>query len=158
MNNHEHRLVCRRAPGQALLWLTLAIPLFVSMGGLAIDGGALLDSRRDLQSIADGAARAGATRLDMDRLRTSGGADVELDSASATRAAGAYVEQSLANIPHTWDSPPHIQIEVGARRVHVVIQASVPTAFLRIVFIETVPVEASAFADVQFGIHNGSGG
>ena len=59
----------QRSPAQALLWMTVAIPLFLTMGGLAIDGGAVLDSRRDLQSLADGAARAGATRLDMDRLR-----------------------------------------------------------------------------------------
>src|SRR5438046_169568 len=83
-----------RTSAQALLWMTLAIPLFLTMAGLAIDGGALLDSRRDLQSVADGAARAGATRIDMQRLRTSGGADVELDSAQAMHAARAYVDQS----------------------------------------------------------------
>lgn len=147
-----------RAAAQALLWLTLAIPLFLSMAGLAIDGGALLDSRRDLQSVVDGAARAGATRIDMDRLRASGGADVVLDSTAATRAAHAYLDQSLLANRHLWDAAPDAQIEVGARRVHVAIHANVPTAFLRIVFIETVPVEASAFADVQFGIRNGTGG
>jgi hypothetical protein len=147
-----------RAAGQALLWLTVAIPLFLTMGGLAIDGGALLDSRRDLQSLADGAARAGATRVDMDRLRKSGGADVELDSVAATRAARTYVDQSLLGNAHLWDGLPDVQIEVGSRRVHVLVRAEVPTAFLRIAFIEAVPVEASAFADVQFGIHNGVGG
>ncbi len=151
-------LAHRRASAQALLWLTLAIPLFLTMGGLAIDGGALLDSRRDLQSLADGAARAGATRLDMDRLRASGGSDVALDSAAAIRTAQTYVDQSLVRMPHTWNTLPDVQIEVGARRVHVFLRTNVPTAFLRIVFIESVPVEASAFADVQFGIHDGAGG
>jgi uncharacterized membrane protein len=54
----------RRSVAQALIWFTLMLPLFVSMAGLAIDGGVLLASRRQLQSVADGAARAGATRLD----------------------------------------------------------------------------------------------
>jgi Flp pilus assembly protein TadG len=146
-----------RSPAQALLWLTLAIPLFVSMAGLAIDGGLLLDSRRDLQSIADGAARAGATRLDMDRLRASGGADVELEPGLARQAARQYMDQSLVNTVHVWDAPPESDIEVGARRVHVQMRANIRTAFLRVVFIDNVPVEASAFADVQFGIHDGAG-
>ena len=47
----------RRSAAQALVWLTLALPLFVSIAGLAIDGGVLLASRRQLQSVADGAAR-----------------------------------------------------------------------------------------------------
>lgn len=147
----------RRSPAQALLWLTLAIPLFVSVAGLAIDGGLLLDSRRDLQSIADGAARAGATRLDTDRLRASGGADVELEPGLARQAARQYMDQSLLHTVHAWDAQPESEIEVGARRVHVLMHATIQTAFLRIVFIDSVPVEASAFADVQFGIHNGAG-
>jgi hypothetical protein len=40
----------------------------------------------------------------------------------------------------------------------VVIRANVQTAFLRIVSIDSVPVDASAFADVEFGIHDGGGG
>jgi Flp pilus assembly protein TadG len=141
-----------------LLWMALAIPLFVSMAGLAIDGGALLDARRQLQSVADGAARAGATRLDMGRLRASGGADVQLDQRLAMQATNAYVEASLAATSRAWDATPRTEVQVDARRVHVVIRANVQTAFLRIVSIDSVPVDASAFADVEFGIHDGGGG
>jgi Flp pilus assembly protein TadG len=148
----------RRGQAQALLWLVMVVPLFVSMAGLAIDGGALLDSRRELQSIADGAARAGATRLDVTRLRASDGVDVELDRQRATQAAKNYVDQSLDGTPHSWDAPPQARIEVVARQVNVVLRARVQTAFLRIVFINTVPVEATASADLEFGIHNGAGG
>src|SRR5439155_24331327 len=80
---------------QALVWLTLALPLFVSIAGLAIDGGVLLASRRQLQSVADGAARAGATRLDLERLRASGGADIQLDAALALEAASTYLDDRL---------------------------------------------------------------
>jgi Flp pilus assembly protein TadG len=136
----------------------MAVPLFVSMAGLAIDGGALLDSRRELQSIADGAARAGATRLDIGRLRASDGVDVALDPKLATQAAQSYLDQSLAGTPHSWGAPPQSQIQVVSRQINVVLRAKVDTAFLRIVFIDTVPVEATASADLQFGIHNGAGG
>jgi hypothetical protein len=40
----------------------------------------------------------------------------------------------------------------------VLIQGTLRTAFLRVVNIDHVPVEASAFADLQYGIHAGSGG
>jgi len=146
----------RRSAAQALVWLTLSVPLFVSTAGLAIDGGVLLTSRRELQSLADGAARAGATRVDMDRLRGSGGADVQLDPLLAMAAARAYLDDRLG--PElTWQSAPDSQIDVSSRRVSVLIQTSVPTAFLRVVHIDAVPLAASAFADIEFGIRDGGG-
>lgn len=150
-------MIGRRAAGQALVWLTLCLPLFVSAAGLAIDGGVLLTSRRELQSIADGAARAGATRLDRDRLRVSGGADVQLDPVIAAATARAYLadrfSQELSGL-----AAPDSQIDVSSRRVHVLLQATVRTAFLRVVHIDTVPLAASAFADIEFGIRDGGGG
>jgi Flp pilus assembly protein TadG len=143
---------------QTLVWLAAAIPLFISIAGLAIDGGVLLNSRRQLQSSVDGAARAAATRLDMSRLRASGGADVQLDPALANRTARTYLDQAFAAELHAWQSVPQTDVEVGPRRVHVQVRAELHTAFLQIAHIDTVPVEASAFADVQFGIHEGSGG
>ena len=93
----------------------------------------------------------------MGRLRASGGSDVQLDRALAAQAARAYATQSLAAAPKTWDALPRVQVEVGARRVHVLVSATLQTAFLRIVAISSVPVDATAYADVQFGIHDGSG-
>jgi uncharacterized membrane protein len=148
----------QRSAAQALIWLTLLLPVFVSLAGLAIDGGVLLTSRRQLQSVADGAARAGATRLDATRLRNSGGTDVELDHALAFDAAHRYVYDALSPSTLSWQSAPDAQVEVGVRRVHVSIKARLRTAFLRIVHIDDMPVEASSFADVQFGIHDGGGG
>jgi hypothetical protein len=146
-----------RSAAQALVWLTLCLPLFVSAAGLAIDGGVLLTSRRELQSIADGAARAGATRLDMERLRASGGADVQLDQVIAAAAARAYLNDRFSQ-ELTWQSLPDSQIDVSSRRVHVLIEGTVRTAFLRVVHVDAVPLAASAFADVEFGIRNGGGG
>jgi len=148
----------KRSSAQALLWLTLAVPLFVSIAGLTIDGGVLLSSRSQLQSAADGAARAGATRLDMARLRSSAGTDVQLDPTLATSAARAYLDKALIAAAPAARAAPDAQIDVGARRVHVRLHANLQTAFLRIVHIDQVPVEASAFADLQYGIHDGGGG
>jgi Flp pilus assembly protein TadG len=147
----------RRFAAQALVWLTLCLPLFVSIAGLAIDGGMLLASRRQLQSVADGAARAGATRLDVDRLRGSGGTEVQLDHALARETASIYLNERLPR-EFAWQAAPNGQVEVNTRRVHVLIQGTLRTAFLRVVHIDSVAVEASAFADVQYGIHARGGG
>jgi len=146
-----------RTRAQALIWFTLALPLCISIAGLAIDGGVLLASRRQLQSVADGAARAGATRVDLDRLRASAGAEVQLDATLAREATWTYLNARLAR-ELDWQAEPTARVEVAARQVHVAIQGTLHTAFLRVVHIDSVPVEASAFADVQYGIHAGDGG
>ena len=146
----------RTERAQALVWLVMLVPLFVSFAGLAVDGAILLSARRELQSVADGAARAGATRVDLARLRASNGTDVELDSASAHAAAQAYFDTELVKaLP--WDTAPQVEVEIAQRRVHVVVQGALQTAFMRVVNINTVPIEAAADADVQFGIRAGNG-
>jgi Flp pilus assembly protein TadG len=146
----------RHTLAQALLWFTAAIPLFLATAGLAIDGGVLLASRRQLQSVADGAARAGATRLDLDRLRDSGGAEVQLDTTRALAAANTYLSDRLA-VELTWPAAPQTFVEATPRRVHVTIRGTLRTAFMRVVHVDSVPVEASAFADVEYGIRGGDG-
>ena len=146
-----------RLAAQALVWLTLALPLFVSIAGLAIDGGVLLASHRQLQSVADGAARAGATQLDLDRLRGSAGSDIQLDRPLALEAASTYLDERLAR-ELAWQASPVTYVDVGPRRVHVLIQGTLRTAFLRVVNIDNVAVEASSFADLQYGIRAGGGG
>ncbi len=146
-----------RSAAQALVWKTLAMPLFVSIAGLAIDGGVLLAARRQLQSVADGAARAGATQLDLDRLRASAGTDIQLDRALALEAASTYLDERLAR-ELAWQASPVTSVDVGPRRVHVLIQGTLRTAFLRVVNIDNVAVEASSFADLQYGIRAGGGG
>ena len=147
----------RRTSAQALVWMTLMLPVFVSLAGLVVDGGVLLSSHRQLQSLADGAARAGATRLDQARLRDSGGADVQLDRSNAADTARAYVFDALGGSIRVWQQAPMVLVDAGVRRVQVVVRTTVSTAFLRVVHIDGVPVEVRAIADVQYGIRNGGG-
>ena len=150
-------VIPRRWSGQALVWFTLALPLFLSIAGLAIDGGVLLASRRQLQSVADGAARAGATQLDQGRLRSSGGTDIQLDPELARGSTWTYLNERMG-LELDWQTLPSASVDIGARRVHVIIQGALHTAFLRIVHVDSVPVTASAYADIQYCIHSGGGG
>jgi hypothetical protein len=144
------------ARAQALVWLSLALPIFVGITGLAIDGALLLATRRELQSVVDGAARAGATRLDQQLLRGSAGGHVQLDPVAARSAAIEYLGEHLRDgVP--WATPPRAEVSVGERRVHVEVRGSLSTAFMRVLQIERVPVGATSFADVQFGIRGPDG-
>jgi Flp pilus assembly protein TadG len=148
--------VRRAQRAQALVWLAVAVPMFLAIAGLAIDGALLLTARRQLQSVADGAARAGATQLNQELLRGSGGSTVELDPPTAHAATLRYLQQYLGrDLP--WTAQPETSVQVTRQRVQVAVQGGLRTAFLRLVDIDHVIVGATANADVQYGIR-GPGG
>lgn len=143
-----------RTSAQALVWLTLMLPIFLSTVGLAIDGGILLMSHRQLQSVADGAARAGATRVDVERLRSTGGADVQLDQTNARAIAFAYLADGLQALTPSVDEVTPT-LDVQARQVSVTLDGTAHTAFLRIAHIDEVPVSVTARANILYGIRTG---
>jgi Flp pilus assembly protein TadG len=73
----------------------LAVLMFGLLGlaGLAMDGGQLFVARRETQSLADAAARAGAAQLDEVALRTNPDSPPQLDPTAATDAAAAYTAE-----------------------------------------------------------------
>ena len=138
----------RRERAQALVWLAVMMPLFLSIIGLAIDGGLAFDARRNLQNLADGAARAGATHLDVQTLRASNGQSVVLDSRAAQQAAAAYLNSQAPGVDASVSATPQQAVVHVSRRV--------PTAFLRIVGIVSMPISATAPATVRYGIAGGA--
>jgi len=103
------------------------------------------------------APRAGATQLDHELLRGSAGSQVQLEPAAARSAALGYLGEHVGReLP--WVTPPVWKVDVTRQRVHVVVEGGLRTAFMRVVRVESVPVAASSFADVQYGIREPSGG
>ncbi len=131
--------------GQAVVWVMVMLPLFLSIIGLAADGGSVFAQREQLQSLADGAARMGAEQLDT-RAYYAGGA-VVLDSAAAQQAALQYLGQQS----------PGIAAEVAADQQTVVVRVErdVPLAFLRIVHLDSAHVRAMATAQLRHGSMTG---
>lgn len=134
--------------GQAIIWTAVMLPLFIAIIGLAIDGGIVYDNQHALQDVADGAARTGATQIDQNAYRASGGQTVVLDQGNAQAVAAAYVSGQGANLTAS--------VATDSIRVVVTVHRLVPTSFLRIVGIDTVQVSATATAEVQHGITQGS--
>jgi uncharacterized membrane protein len=140
-----HRAVSfpRSEVGQALVWVAVMLPL-LSVIGLSIDAGTLFDARRELQNVADSAARAGAMQIDQTAYRASSGTTVVLDPATARQAAAQYISTRGARFAAT--------IDVEPKSVIVQVSQSVPTSFLRLVGIGTMRITATAPAMPRFGI------
>jgi uncharacterized membrane protein len=80
-----------REDGQILV-LTLVVGLgLLAILGLVADGGLLFARHRELQALADAAARAGAGQLDEATYRASGGRTAQLDPTQARAAAAQHL-------------------------------------------------------------------
>ena len=141
-------LLAGEQPGQVIVWTAVMLPLFLSVVGLAADGGVVFTARRELQNVADSAARAGAMQVDQRVYRESSGATVVLDLAGARQVAAQYVAGQGTGLGATIAAEP--------QRVLVQVGRDVPTSFLRLVAINTVHLTATASAGVRYGVERGN--
>jgi Flp pilus assembly protein TadG len=146
----QHRVVSLAEAGQALPLVALVLPLLLAVIGLALDGGVVFDARRELQNVADTAAHAGATEVDLGFYRQSGGTLV-LDTRNAEATARDYVADY--NALHRPDQQVSLDdaAVVGRDRLVVRVSRVVNTAFLRIVGIPTVRIAAVAGGTARSG-------
>jgi Flp pilus assembly protein TadG len=77
--------------GQILVLTVVVALALLAILGLVADGGLILARHRELQGIADAAARAGAAQLDEAGYRASNGRTATLNPAQAQAAAGRYL-------------------------------------------------------------------
>jgi uncharacterized membrane protein len=88
---HTTAIPLAREDGQVLV-LTLVVGLgLLAILGLVADGGLLFARHRELQAMADAAARTGAGQLDEATYRASGGRTAQLDPAQARAAAARHL-------------------------------------------------------------------
>ena len=114
----------------------------LAVAALVIDGGVLFAERRDLQGLADGAARAGAMAVDEERLRETGA--VSLDPVAARTAAGRYLAAG--------GFQGEVQIDADTLGVTVGLEESRPTLMMGLIGVRAVSVTAHAVARPRVGI------
>ncbi len=137
----------REDAGQAIVWVALMLPFFLAVVGVSLDGGLVFGARRELQNVADAAARAGAMQIDERVYRDSFGQQVVLDPDVAYSAAADYLALQPGRLTGS--------LHAGRQAVEVDVARDVPTGFLRLVGIETARVSATAIAEVRHGIERG---
>lgn len=114
---------------------------------LVIDGGVLFAARRDLQGLADGAARAGAMSLDVDTLRSNDA--VKLDPDAARRAARDYLRAAGFDGEMT--------VNADTLRVTVDLVQERATVMMGLLGIREMRTEAHAVARPRAGIDGPEG-
>lgn len=127
--------------GQVLALMSVTCVGLLVLVGVVVDAGLLFAARRDLQSSADAAARAGAMEIDVALYRSSGGARVALEPESAETHALALVEDGV-----------DARAEASSEAVEVTVARPQPLLLLRVIGIDDVKVEATARARPRTGI------
>jgi Flp pilus assembly protein TadG len=78
--------------GQILVLTVVVALALLAILGLVADGGLVLARHRELQGVADAAARVGAAQLDEASYRASNGRTATLNPTQAQAAAGRYLQ------------------------------------------------------------------
>lgn len=133
--------------GQSLiLMLSLSLAL-VTFLGLVHDAGALFTARRELQNVADAAARAGADQLSVRNYRALEGQGSEafgFDPWLADATARAYIA-ALSDRDRPYDAT----IDTGGRVIAVTLRREVPTLLLRDGSLHRPVISATGIAEPQ---------
>ncbi len=124
--------------GQVAPLVAVTLLGLMAVTALVVDGGILFSVRRNLQTLADGAARAGAMVIDEDDLRRSGGEIVQLDPDGARVAVRRYLQES--------EFEGAADIEVDSASVTVRLSEESPTVLLSVIGVKRFDVGALATA------------
>ncbi len=127
----------KKSPGQIMVIWALSLPVIFAAGGLAVDGGHLMDSRNVLQNAADAGAFAGATVL----ANTS-------DQTQATNEAINFANQNTNSYVGVNGATTAVAFP-AANTVQVTVTRNVQLFLMPVIGINTGLVSATATA--QFG-------
>lgn len=130
--------------GQAAPLVLVFLLGIIAVAGLVIDGGLLFASRRTLQSVADGAARAAAMAVDETLLRETGGEVVQLDRETARARLDEYVEMS--------GFQGTVEASIDGQEVRVKLKRGFNPLLLGVLGIREIAAEAESVASPRTGI------
>jgi hypothetical protein len=122
------------------LWVLGLCIAVLFLGGLSLDLWRVIATRRSLVAMADAGATAGANGLDTGALRRG---VLLLDPVLVRAEAGEALRQQSG-----WPAVDAADVEVGAARVTVTLQARVDFTLLGI-FVHGDPVEVQASASAE---------
>lgn len=127
--------------GSATVFMLGFAAVLMVGAGLVVDGGLALNKRSQLTDDAEQAARSGANAIDIIALRNSG--VVRVDPDQATAIATDFLSQR---------GYTDISVQVDGNEVTTSAQATVDTALLSLVGINTFTVKGDATATPETGI------
>ncbi|MGH2728817.1 MAG: pilus assembly protein TadG-related protein [Actinomycetota bacterium] len=141
------RKTVRSERGAVLPLVSVMLIGLLALTALVVDGGVLFASRRDLQGLADSAARAGAMALDQNALRSRD--VVALDPSQAKQAAMDYLR--------TAGFGGSVTVRADTLAVTVDLAQDRPTVMMSLLGIRNMKTEAHAVARPRAGIEQPEG-
>jgi uncharacterized membrane protein len=114
----------------------------LAVAALVVDGGVLFAARRDLQGLADGAARAGAMAVDVETLRET--EEVRLNPQEAEAAVSAYLQAA------GFGGDSSVSADILSVTVHLSDVRS--TVMMGLLGVDSVKVKARSVARPRTGI------
>ena len=140
------RINVRDERGATLMFVAIAMVVFLGMAALAIDVGMLYTAKAQAQNAADSGALAGAGNLIVSPV----------DATAATAVAEHFAETHLIiKEPVLLDPAADVQVDLVNKRVTVTARRiaargnAVPTFFAKILGWDEVDIEATATAEVD---------
>jgi uncharacterized membrane protein len=137
----------RNESGAAAPLVAVMLLGLLAIAALVVDGGVLFAARRDLQGLADGAARAGAMAVDVVTLRET--EKVRLEPQEAEAAASAYLEAT------GFRGTSSVSADILSVTVHLSDARS--TVMMGLLGVDSVQVEARSVARPRTGIEHPEG-
>jgi len=136
------RFWCEDA-GQTIPLLALLLVAMLGMTGLVLDGGTLMDERRQVQNAADAAAWAGAFRL-----QTAGAEAARADALNYAARQG-YNNDGATNTVEVSIPPASGSYQGRSGYVQVTVRKNVELSFIQLVWLGAANVAATATAGVE---------
>jgi uncharacterized membrane protein len=140
MNTHQ----TRRESGAVAPLVAVMLLGLLAITALVMDGGILFAARRDLQGLADGAARAGAMAVDVETLRET--EKVVLTPVDAETAAHQYLRAA------GYSGTSFVSADILSVTVHLSDARS--TLMMGLLGVDSVEVEARGVARPRTGIES----
>lgn len=144
----DSKLGIRRDPEQGGLSLMVVVlfAVLLALAGIVVDGGAKLSADENAAALAQEAARAGATTVDVSSAYASGSFVVDqgraLDSARRYLVGAGYHQFTLS--------------VDGARAIRVSLTITEPTRFLSLIGIDSFTSTGTAVASLVTGVTGGT--
>lgn len=128
--------------GSLSLMIVVLFAALAALAGIVVDGGAKLTGIQNATAVAQEAARAGATSVDVSRAYATG--TFSVDQQQAVTAARAYL--SAAGYRQ------YAVAADGAEAIRVTVRITKPTRFLSLIGIDSFTCTGSATASLVTGV------
>ena len=132
--------------GAAMLWVLGLSVIVLFLGGISLDLWRAFEVRQDLAALADSAAAAGASQIDVDVFRSSGEVVLDVIAAEAAALASIAAQQDASRV--TVDPDITFNDPGLPTRISVTLEGELRFTLLKILPLDedSIPVRATGTA------------